>query len=66
MSDTKTDIEFTSKAFPTASDMARWDVLSPAEQREFIENSEQAGFESGVAPAETLADRLARVRAKAS
>ncbi len=62
----KTDIEFTSKAFPTASDVAQWDALSPAEQREFIENSEQAGFESGIAPAETLAERLARVRAKAS
>lgn len=66
MSETKTDLEFTSKAFPTTADMARWDALSPAEQREFIEHSEQAGFESGVAPAESLADRLARVRAKAS
>lgn len=43
VSDTKTDLEFTSKAFPTASDKARWDALSPDEQREFIESSEQAG-----------------------
>ena len=63
MSDTKTDIKITSKAFPTAADMAAWNGLSPAEKRTFIEESEEAGFQSGVAPSETLTDRLARVRA---
>lgn len=32
MSDTETDTEYTSKAFPTAGDLARWNALSPAEQ----------------------------------
>ena len=63
MSETKTDTDFTSKVFPSVDDMARWNALSSAEQREFIESSEQAGFESGVAPSESLSDRLARVRA---
>lgn len=66
MSDTKTDIEFTSKVFPSAGDIARWEALSPAEQRDFIESSEQTGFESGIAPTETLKARLARVRTDAS
>jgi hypothetical protein len=63
MSVTKTGLEFTSKVFPSAGDRARWDALSAAEQREFIESSEQAGFESGSAPDEALVQRLARVRA---
>lgn len=64
MSDTKTDIEITSKAFPTSADMARWNALSPADQRTFIEDSEEAGFQSGLAPSETLMERITRVRAK--
>jgi len=63
MSDTKHDLARIFKVFPSASDMALWDVLSPAEKRAFIERSEQAGFESGMAPDETIAQRLARVRA---
>jgi len=65
MSETKTDISFSSKAFPLAEEVAEWDVLSPAEQRAFIEASEEAGFQSGVAPDETLEERLARVRSAA-
>lgn len=66
MSDTKTNIEFSSKVFPTSGDLARWTALSPTEQREFLERSEQAGFDSGASPDEAIADRLARVRSSAS
>jgi len=66
MSDTKIDIDVTSKVFPTQEDMAQWNALSPAEQRAFIESNEEAGFQSGVALVETLEERLARVRANAS
>lgn len=63
MIDSHSDKKLFSKVFPDAADMARRKALRPAQQREFIVRSEQAGFESGVAPAETLAARLARVRA---
>lgn len=65
MADTTPHIEnpqFTSRAFPTAEDMTLWQSLSPAAQLEVIERDEEAGFQSGVAPHESLADRLARVR----
>lgn len=65
MSETKTDIVITSKVFPTSGDIAQWEALSAAEQRAFIESSEQAGFDSGLAPEESLSARLARVRASA-
>jgi hypothetical protein len=49
---TKTDISkinFSSRVFPAAEDMALWDSLSPAEQRAVIERDEEAGFQSGIA-----------------
>jgi hypothetical protein len=63
---TKADIskiEFSSRVFPAAEDMALWDSLSPAEQRAVIERDEEAGFHSGIAEPETLKQRLQRVRA---
>ncbi|MFN3314322.1 MAG: hypothetical protein ACK46Q_12765 [Hyphomonas sp.] len=66
MSETKSGLSSISRAFPTEEAMAVWDALSPAEQRAFILRSEQAGFESGIAPDETLAERLARVRTGAA
>ena len=64
---TKTDISkitFTSKAFPTADDMALWDSLSPDEKLAVIERDEEAGFQSGVVELETLEQRFQRVLAK--
>lgn len=55
---------FTSQAFPTAEDMALWDSLDAATQRAIVIRDEQEGFDSGVAPTETLEERLARVRAE--
>lgn len=66
MSETKTDFSINSKAFPSEEEMAEWAKLSPAEQRAFIEASEETGFQSCVAPDETLEERLARVRSAAS
>ncbi|ESQ75139.1 hypothetical protein ABAC402_10750 [Asticcacaulis sp. AC402] len=42
--------------------MALWQSLSPAQQFEVIARDEEAGFQSGIAPQETMAERLARVR----
>lgn len=55
---------FTSQAFPTAEDMKLWESLDAATQRAITIRDEQEGFESGVAPVETLEERLARVRAE--
>lgn len=66
MSETKTDFSINSKAFPSEEEMAEWAALSPAEQRAFFEANEEAGFHSGIAPDETLEERLARVRSAAS
>lgn len=66
MSDTETDTEYTSKAFPTSGDLARWNALSHAERRDFTESSEQAGFDNGIARSERLAQSLVRVRAYVS
>ncbi len=52
------------KAFPGADDMAQWNRLSPADKRALIERDEEAGFQSGVAPAESAAERRVRVRAE--
>lgn len=65
MSDVKTDISrllFASSAFPTDEDMALWNSLTPAEKHAVVLRDEEAGFQSGVAKAETLNERLARVR----
>lgn len=53
---------FTSTVFPDAEDMKVWDNMSDAEKIAEIKASEQDGFESGIAPNETLHARLARVR----
>ncbi len=58
-------LQFVSKAFPTEADMKLWNSLDPAEQRVIIAQSEQAGFDSGIAPDESLEQRLKRVRAEA-
>ena len=66
MSDTTkidlSQIKFTSTAFPTDEDMNRWNSLSPEEQRSAIIRDIDAAEASGVAPAESMADRLKRVR----
>lgn len=51
------------KAFPDAAEMARWNALGPAERRAEIEREEEAGARSGLAPIESVKDRLTRVRA---
>lgn len=48
--------------FPNADAMAAWDALTPAEQLSEVARAEEEGFRSGAAAAETLAQRLARVR----
>ena len=66
MSKTKTDIgevQFSSQAFPSEEGMKRWENLDPASRRAVVVRDEQQGFDSGVAPAETIEERLARVRA---
>ena len=67
MSDTKTDdisgIAFSSTVFPNAEDMALWDSLSDGEKRAVIARDEEQGFQSGIAPKESLEERLSRVRA---
>jgi hypothetical protein len=62
MPDTKTDIAKPSRTFPTNDDMLLWEAMSPAEQLAAIEHDEDAGFQSGIAPYETLDERLKRVR----
>ncbi len=67
MSDTQINlakIKFSSTVFPTAADIKLWDALSPEEQQAVIVAAEEAGFQSGLAPAESIAQRLARVRAE--
>ncbi len=67
MGDTQIDvakIKFSSTVFPTAEDRKLWDALSPEEQQAVIIAAEEKGFQSGVAPAESVAERLARVRAE--
>ena len=67
MSDTQTDvskIKFSSTVFPTAADRKLWDSLGPEDRQAVIIAAEEAGFQSGVAPAESVAERLARVRAE--
>lgn len=56
-------ISFTSTVFPTDEDMRLWRSLSPAERAAVIARDEEAGFRSGAAEAESLDDRLKRVRA---
>ena len=43
-------------------DLALWDSLSPSEQYETIEREEEKGYQSGIAPDETVEERLERVR----
>lgn len=50
------------KAFPSAKDAAAWAKLSPAEKRAIVAADEAAGFASGVAPRETAAAHIARVK----
>ena len=69
MSDTTTTtdspkVAFSSTVFPTDEDMKLWDSLTPEEQLAVIAHDEEQGSRSGVAPAETLEDRLKRVRAQ--
>ncbi len=67
MGDTQTDvakIKFSSTVFPTAEDIKLWDALSPEDRQAVIIAAEESGFQSGVAPAESVAERLARVRAE--
>jgi len=68
MTDTKTHstlekIAFSSTVFPSAEDMALWNRLSDAEKRAVIARDEDAGVRSGVAPKESVEERLSRVRA---
>lgn len=69
MKDTKTvdvsDIKFASTAFPTDEDMKLWDSLTPEQREAVIIEAEEKGFRSGIAPDESVEERLARVRAKA-
>lgn len=67
MSERKTDnisaIAFSSTVFPTSEDAAVWDSLSDVQKRAVIARDEEQGFQSGIAPKESLEERLARVRA---
>ena len=67
MADPKThdmsDIAFSPMVFPSAEDMALWGGLSDAEKHAVIACDEEQGFQSGIAPKESLGVRLSRVRA---
>ncbi len=69
MKDTKTvdvsHIKFTSTAFPTDEDMKLWHDLTPEQREAVIIEAEEKGFRSGIAPDESVEERLARVRTKA-
>ncbi|MEL6370211.1 MAG: hypothetical protein AAFY84_16130 [Pseudomonadota bacterium] len=52
-----------SKAFPTDAEVAEWNALSDAEKMAIVEADEEAGFQSGFAPHETAAERIAKARA---
>jgi hypothetical protein len=67
MSDTRIDvakIKLSSTVFPTAADRKLWDALSPEDRQAVIIVAEETGFQSGEAPVESIAERLARVRAE--
>jgi len=70
MSTTKTigvsDPKISSTVFPTDEGMKLWNSLTPEERQAFIIEAEENGFQSGVAPAESVEERLARVRAEAA
>ena len=51
------------KAFPSTDEVEAWGKLSAREKRAIVEADEEAGFQSGVAPKETAAEHIARVRA---
>jgi len=58
------DIRFTSTVFPTNEDKALWAQLSDEQRHALIAQSEQAGFDSGVAESTSLHEILAEVRAE--
>lgn len=68
MSDTKTkmteDIQLSSTVFPTESDAALWEKLSPGDRRKIVSNGLDAAEISGLAPGELSEDRLRRIRSK--
>lgn len=57
-------IRFTSTVFPTDEDKALWASLSDEQRRAVIEQSEQAGFDSGVAERASLHEILSEIRAE--
>ena len=67
VADINDHLELTSsktKAFPTDVDVARWNNLSDDEKMAIVDRDEEAGFQSGVAPAETPEKMIARVRTR--
>jgi len=60
------DSRLSSTVFPTDEDMKLWNSFTPEERQAFIIEAEENGFQSGVAPAESVEERLARVRAEAA
>ncbi len=57
------ELQFSSKAFPTDADMTLWDSLNPKEQRAVIARDEEAGFASGPASQENVQARIERIKA---
>lgn len=58
------NITFTSTVFPTDEDKALWASLTDEQRRAVIAQSEQAGFDSGVAERASLHEILGELRAE--
>lgn len=56
------DIRFTSTVFPTDEDKALWASLNDEQRRAVIEQSEQVGFDSGIAERASLHEILSEIR----
>lgn len=57
-----TKLEFSSSAFPSEADLKLWNSLTPQQQHERQLFELQKAKDSGVAPAETFAERLVRLK----
>lgn len=57
-----TQLKFTSAVFPTKADMELWNSLTPEQQHERTLFELQEAEKSGIAPAETFAERLTRIK----
>jgi len=58
------NIKFNSSVFPTDEDKELWASLSDEQRHAVIEESEQAGFDSGVAERASLHEILSELRAE--